>query len=39
MDGYLTNIENLIKKTEQTLLTMIENSIISDRIAKNVRVK
>ena len=26
MDGYLANIKNLIQKTEETLLTKIENS-------------
>ena len=34
MDGYLANIENLIWKAEETLLTKIENNTILDRAAK-----
>ena len=34
IDAYLANIGNLILKTEETLLTKIENNTISDRAAK-----
>ena len=34
MDGYLANIENLIRKTEETLLTKIDNKTILERAAK-----
>ena len=34
MDGHFANIENLIRKTEETLLTKIENNTTSDRAAK-----
>ena len=37
MDGYLANIENLIWKTEETLLIKIKNNTILDRIAKHVK--
>ena len=39
MDGYLANIGNLILKTEETLLTKIENNTISDRAAKSPNFK
>ena len=31
MNGYLTNIKNLIRKSEEKLLTRIENNSITDR--------
>ena len=37
MDGHLANIENRIKKTEETLLTKIENNAISERAAKTYK--